>query len=85
VVPASPYDFPAESQIAAAALTAKQGDTAAALLTLLDKAIEGRMERQQQAAQVLQHEAEAQGEDCELEDGQQGAELQEQQRRQQVQ
>ncbi|KAL4859461.1 hypothetical protein ACK3TF_000562 [Chlorella vulgaris] len=52
-IPASPYDFPAESQIAAAALTAKQGDTAAALLTMLDKAIEGRMERQSAAAQVL--------------------------------
>jgi hypothetical protein len=55
VVPASPYDFPAESQIAAAALTAKQGDTAAALLTLLDKAIEGRMERQAQAQQPAAH------------------------------
>lgn len=48
--PASPLDYPAEAQIAAAALTAKQGDTAAALLTLLDKAIEGRLERQRHAA-----------------------------------
>ena len=60
VVPASPYDFPAEAQIAAAALTAKQGDTAAALLTLLDKAIEGRMERQQTAPQQAQQQQEAQ-------------------------
>ena len=56
VVPASPYDFPAEAQIAAAALTAKQGDTAAALLTLLDKAIEGRIERQQPAPQQAQQQ-----------------------------
>lgn len=55
-VPASPYDFPAEAQIAAAALTAKQGDTAAALLTLLDKAIEGRIERQQHAAAAHQQQ-----------------------------
>lgn len=48
--PASPLDYPAEAQIAAAALTAKQGDTAAALLTLLDKALEGRVERQRLAA-----------------------------------
>lgn len=60
VVPASPYDFPAESQIAAAALTAKQGDTAAALLTLLDKAIEARMERQQAAQQAAQQAQAAQ-------------------------
>lgn len=50
VPPASPLDYPAEAQIAAAALTAKQGDSAAALLTLLDKAIEGRLERQRHAA-----------------------------------
>ena len=54
VAPASPYDFPAESQIAAAALTAKQGDAAAALLTLLDKAIEGRAERLAAHAQQAQ-------------------------------
>ena len=53
VVPASPYDFPAESQIAAAALTAKHGDTAAALLTLLDKAVEGRLERQREQQQPM--------------------------------
>jgi hypothetical protein len=60
VVPASPYDFPAEAQIAAAALTAKQGDTAAALLTLLDKAIEGRIERQQPAPQQARQQQDAQ-------------------------
>ena len=45
VVPPSPYDFPEESQIAAAALGAKQGDPAAALLILLDKAVEHRNQR----------------------------------------
>ena len=77
VVPASPYDFPAEAQIAAAALTAKQGDTAAALLTLLDKAVEGRLERQAAAA--------AAGAAQQLHDPQQPAPAQQQQPQQQPQ
>ena len=54
VVPTSPYDFPADSQTAAAALVLKQGDAASALLTLLDKAMEDRPERQSQRAALVQ-------------------------------
>eukprot|EP00887_Chlorella_sp_A99_P005455 scaffold1.g5455.t1 len=41
-VPSTPANFPAEAQIAAAALTMTEGDPTEALITLLDKAMLGR-------------------------------------------
>ena len=50
--PASPYDFPAESQIAAAALTMTDGDPAEAVIALLEKAMVGRRSHQLPPSQL---------------------------------